>query len=174
MEGENEDRICSLVHSIEEEMHKAGVNVNFSQLKSHLLQIREDHSNSNMGSDVVVNGDIIEVECNSPRHAQISSDPSASGSKEQAKVSHNSVPDPNPNPGKPKNWSSLFKAQAPSKVMKLEHFPEMQRGNEAVVELDESDVDTNSWNHCLIGPRWENAIQTPECYSKGSVEGVCT
>lgn len=65
-EGESEDRICSLVHSIEEEMHRSGVNVNFAQLKSHLLQIREDYSNTNLASDLLANGEVVEVECNSP------------------------------------------------------------------------------------------------------------
>lgn len=27
----------------------------------------------------------------------------------------------------------------------------MQQGKEAVVDLDESDIGSNSWNHCLIG-----------------------
>lgn len=35
--------------------------------------------------------------------------------------------------------------------MKLHHFPEMQQGKEPIIEIDDTDVDTNSWNHCLIG-----------------------
>lgn len=138
-EGQNqasEDRISSLVQSIEDEMLKSGVNVSLSQLKSHILQVREEYSKPDAAtSSVEVNleGAFVEVE-DKPPHQELHAKPTAVN-----------------NPSKTQNWASLFKAQAPSKTMKLEHFPNMQQGKDAVVELDDSDVDSNSWDHCLIG-----------------------
>ncbi|XP_058227165.1 uncharacterized protein LOC131335705 isoform X3 [Rhododendron vialii] len=35
--------------------------------------------------------------------------------------------------------------------MKLEYYPELQKGKRAAVEIEETDLDDRSWNHCLIG-----------------------
>lgn len=37
---------------------------------------------------------------------------------------------------KPKNWASLLQSQSPSMDMKLDYFPDLQRGKEALVEID--------------------------------------
>jgi len=117
-------------------MHKSGVNVSLDQLKAHILQVRESYSNPNAASssiNVNIEGDFVELG-DKPPHQEPPVD---------TRTTVNS--------GKNQNWASLFKAQAPSKSMKLEHFPDMQKGKDAVVELEDSDVDTNSWDHCVIG-----------------------
>lgn len=128
----SEEKITSLVQSFETEMKKSGLEVDFSQLTAQLKFLNEGLPTSKP-IPRYIEGDIVEVE-----------DPPESP---QAKVEIN----PTQRQGKVPNWSSLFQAQAPSKMMELEHFPDMQTGKEAVAELDESDIDTNSWNHCLIG-----------------------
>lgn len=35
--------------------------------------------------------------------------------------------------------------------MQLDFYPELQQGINAVVEIDEADLDDGSWNHCLVG-----------------------
>lgn len=116
-------------------MHKSGVNVNLSQLKSHILQVREVHSNPEISSSGVkpnLEGVFVDVGCNSPLHEH----------PVEPKITAQT---------KPHNWASLFKAQAPSKSMRLQHFPELQKGKAAVIDLEDSDVDTNSWDNCLLG-----------------------
>ncbi|KAI8535330.1 hypothetical protein RHMOL_Rhmol10G0165800 [Rhododendron molle] len=61
-------------------------------------------------------------------------------------------PNPKSNTGqnkpKPKNWASLLQSQSPSLDMKLEYFPDLHRGKEALVEIDleltEKEVDQSS------------------------------
>lgn len=76
-------------------MHKSGVNINFSRLKSHILQVHEDYSNPDIASssiDVNFDGEFVPKD-NPPQ-------------KE-----HN--PDPKVTTKPAKKWSALFKAQAP-------------------------------------------------------------
>lgn len=61
------DRLKSLVHSIEDEMHKSGINVNFTKLKDHLLQLQE--SDSEVPLNIALDGEFVEVGCNSPHHS---------------------------------------------------------------------------------------------------------
>lgn len=35
--------------------------------------------------------------------------------------------------------------------MKLEYYPKLQKGKCAAVEIEETDLDDRSWNHCFIG-----------------------
>lgn len=58
---------------------------------------------------------------------------------------------PNRTQAKSKYWTSLFQSQGPSRMMKLDHYPTLQQGKKAVVEIDDADLDTTSWNHCLVG-----------------------
>ncbi|KAG5540748.1 hypothetical protein RHGRI_020851 [Rhododendron griersonianum] len=50
-----------------------------------------------------------------------------------------------------KNWTSLFRSQGPSSNMKLDFYPELKKGKNAVVELDITHLDENCWSHCLVG-----------------------
>lgn len=52
---------------------------------------------------------------------------------------------------KPKNWASLLQSQSPSMDMKLEYFPDLQRGKEALVEIDLELTDVGKWNKYLVG-----------------------
>lgn len=52
---------------------------------------------------------------------------------------------------KPKNWASLLRALGPSQAMKLDHHPELQQGNNAILEIDEDLVDNGKWTNCLVG-----------------------
>lgn len=141
-EGENkasEDRISSLVQSLEDEIHKSGVNINLSQLKAHILQVREvGVASSSKGA--TVDGEFVETECNSPRHAL------------NVKPDNSTKPQATNNPqSKTKDWASLFSAQCPSKGMQLNHYPELKNGKCAVVELEDSHLDDRNWNCCLVG-----------------------
>ncbi|KAG5513035.1 hypothetical protein RHGRI_038542 [Rhododendron griersonianum] len=64
-------------------------------------------------------------------------------------------PFPKPNSGKnklkPKNWASLLQSQSPSLDMKLEYFPDLQKGKEAIVEIDVELTDAGNWNRYLVG-----------------------
>lgn len=112
-EGEKlafENCITSLVQSLEDELLKSGVSVSLSQFKSHILQVQETFSNSGIAtssSPVNLEGEFVEP---------INKLPSQDHSKEPKGMG---------NSGKTHNWASLFKAQAPSKSMKLEHYPDM-------------------------------------------------
>ncbi|KAG5553054.1 hypothetical protein RHGRI_011046 [Rhododendron griersonianum] len=52
---------------------------------------------------------------------------------------------------KPKNWAALLQSQSPSLDMKLDHFPDLQRGKEALVEIDLELTDVGMWNKYLVG-----------------------
>ncbi|KAG5523680.1 hypothetical protein RHGRI_030607 [Rhododendron griersonianum] len=52
---------------------------------------------------------------------------------------------------KPKNWAALLQSQSPSLDMKLDHFPDLQRGKEALVEIDLELTDVGKWNKYLVG-----------------------
>lgn len=56
---ERADRINSMVQSIEDEMHKSGLNVNFTTLKHQLLQMQGTGQ-----SFSALDGEFVEVECN--------------------------------------------------------------------------------------------------------------
>lgn len=66
---------------------------------------------------------------------------------------------PNPNPNavriqgkpKPRNWASLLQSQSPSLEMKLDYFPDLQRGKEALVEIDLELTEVGKWNRYLVG-----------------------
>lgn len=60
-----------------------------------------------------------------------------------------------------KNWSSLFKAQAPAKSMRLEHYPEFQKGKEAHIAFDESQLDDGIGKHCLVGHFLDGKMPIP-------------
>lgn len=60
---ESVDRITSFVHSIEDELHKSGINVNFCTLKDQLINIHDDSEKPSY-----IEGEFVEVGCNSPRH----------------------------------------------------------------------------------------------------------
>lgn len=55
------------------------------------------------------------------------------------------------NRGKPKNWASIFKSQSPTMDVKLEYFPELHRGRNAEVEIDEDLTEVDSWDKYLVG-----------------------
>lgn len=52
---------------------------------------------------------------------------------------------------KTKDWGLLFKAQGPSRGMKLTHFSDIKQSGEASIELEEHQLDDKNWGHCLIG-----------------------
>jgi len=60
------DRLTSLIQSMEDEMHKSGVNVNFTTLKDHLLHLQGTDSEAPFNLDI--EGEFVEVGCNSHRH----------------------------------------------------------------------------------------------------------
>lgn len=126
-----EEKISALVQSFEAEMKVMGMALDLSHLTTQLKSLQEEHSMPESSSRFL-EGDFVEVE---DRPEDSSKDGLVPTQKQ----------------GKAPNWASLFKAQAPSKSLKLEHFPEMQNGTEAVVDLQDSDTDTTLWNHCLVG-----------------------
>lgn len=48
---------------MEDEMHKSGINVNFTTLKDHLLHLQDAEPGTS-----ALEGEFVEVSCNSPRH----------------------------------------------------------------------------------------------------------
>lgn len=92
--------------------------------------------------------------CNSPRHF-----PSASGERttQIPKETKPQVADIS----KPKTWASLLNAQTPSKSMKLEHYPEFQKGKDAHVQFDESRLDDGVGKHCLVGQFLDGKMPFP-------------
>lgn len=67
--------------------------------------------------------------------------------------SHHPYPKPynGQNKPKPKNWASLLQSQSPSLDMKLEYFPDLQKGKEAVIEIDVELTEVGMWSRYLIG-----------------------
>lgn len=129
-------RISSLVNTIEEEMLQSGVNVSFSKFKDHLIQLQE--AGLDFSSKIVIEGD----------YAKVAQPP------EPKMV-------PPPQGTQTRNWSSLFKAQAPSKSMKLAHYTDVQKGEEAHVNFDESQLDVEEGKHCLIGNFLDGRMALP-------------
>lgn len=60
-----------------------------------------------------------------------------------------------------RDWASLFRSQGPSKSMKMSFYPELRQGKSAVVKLDASHIDEDSWNHCLVGYFLEGKMDFP-------------
>ncbi|KAI8564159.1 hypothetical protein RHMOL_Rhmol03G0160300 [Rhododendron molle] len=167
---ESEERLSSLVRSLEAEMKSSGVLVDCTELKSQLNRLKEHHdligcqssvsdasgkpqtlnvnfkipSGSNFGQDEFINLDLKDGILPNP-----------------IKPHTNRHQNPIRPKGNPKNWASLFAAQGPSKMMKLDYYPLLQKGKCAVVELDESDIDEGSWNHCLIGHFLDGKMEFP-------------
>lgn len=106
-------RISSLVNTIEEEMLHSGVGVSLSKFKDHLLQLHE--AGSDMSAKPEIEGDYLKVAV--PPKPKLFPPPLGTQTR---------------------NWNSLFKAQAPSKSMKLVHYPDVQKGKKAHVNFDES------------------------------------
>ncbi|KAG5531833.1 hypothetical protein RHGRI_026448 [Rhododendron griersonianum] len=52
---------------------------------------------------------------------------------------------------KPKNWASLLQSQRPSLDMELDYFPDLQKGKEALVEIDLELTEVGKWNRYLVG-----------------------
>ncbi|XP_058183679.1 uncharacterized protein LOC131301403 [Rhododendron vialii] len=74
---------------------------------------------------------------------------------------------PNPKPitgqskPKPKNWASLLQSQSPSLDMKLEHFLDLQKGKEALVEIDVELTKVGKWNCYLLGHLLDGKMAYP-------------
>lgn len=128
------NRLTSLVSNLEEEMQKSGVNVSFTKFANHLIQLQE------IGSESLEKPEVEGYYVDVPSEPKLSQ--------------------PIPN-AQPKNWSSLFKAQAPSKTMKLVHYPDIHKGKEAHVEFDESQLDDGVGKHCLIGHFLDGKMPLP-------------
>lgn len=73
----------------------------------------------------------------------------------------NTQPQVRQNQGKPNNWAKLFTAQAPSRSLKLHHYPDLQVGKDAYIEFDESQLDDGVWNHSLIGHFLDGKMPLP-------------
>lgn len=52
---------------------------------------------------------------------------------------------------KPRNWAALLQFKSPSLDMKLDYFPDLQRGKEAMVEIDIELTEIGKWNRYLVG-----------------------
>ncbi|KAI8572581.1 hypothetical protein RHMOL_Rhmol01G0210600 [Rhododendron molle] len=95
-------------------------------------------------------------ECNSHNNGSLSQ------SLNHCDEVHNCNPDPTmlinaypPNTGqnrpKPRNWAALLQSQSPSLDMKLDYFPDLQKGKAATVEIDVVLTEVGKWNKYLIG-----------------------
>ncbi|KAI8529943.1 hypothetical protein RHMOL_Rhmol11G0015000 [Rhododendron molle] len=83
------------------------------------------------------------------------SNPSAETSNTHTKPPQNYQTNPKPNTGqnrpKPRNWAALLQSQSPSLDMKLDYFPDLQKGKAATVEIDVELTEVGKWNKYLIG-----------------------
>lgn len=129
----------NLVRSLEAEMKSSGVLVDCSELKSQLNRLKEHHVISgyqSLVSDACGNPQTLNVNFKIPSGSKI-------GQEEfinfESKLKDGILPNPikphtnrHHNPIRPqgnsKNWASLFAAQGPSKMMKLEYYPQLQQG----------------------------------------------
>lgn len=143
---ESVDRLSYLVSSIEKEMQKSGVNVSFSKFKDHLIQLQDE--GTEVSTSVELDGEFVRVE-----------DGSVPTQPAKPKLFHP------PQEAKARNWSSLFKAQAPSKSARLDHYPEFQKGKDAHVTIDESQIEDGVGNHCLVGNFLDGKMAMPLLYA---------
>ncbi|KAI8535189.1 hypothetical protein RHMOL_Rhmol10G0154500 [Rhododendron molle] len=169
---DSEERLSGLVRSLEAEMKSSGVIVDCSGLKTQLNRLKEHHELSryqSSGSDACGNPQSLNVNFKIPSGSEI-------GQREFISLKSDSEAGIFPNPieprtnrfhnpirpqGNSKNWASLFAAQGPSKMMKLDHHPQLQQGKRAVVELVDSDIDEDRWNHCLVGHFLDGKMELP-------------
>jgi len=129
-------------------MRNSGIKVDCTELKTQLTRLVENYAED---GTIPVGGEgehSLKIGFNS-QAKQVSTEEN----KQVPRQGDHQAQKPtiNRDAGKNKNWAALFTAQEPSKVMKLEHYPELRRGKNAVVELDESHIDDSAWNHCLYG-----------------------
>lgn len=137
-------RLASLVNSIEREMNNAGVKVSLSKFTEHLNQLKETVSDSSPRIDL--EGEYVSVPDGKPSESKANDYPRVTRPPPQ---------------GTQRNWSSLFKAQAPSKSVRLEHYPELQKGKEAHISFDESQLEDSMGKHCLVGHFLDGKMPLP-------------
>ncbi|KAI8568134.1 hypothetical protein RHMOL_Rhmol02G0173800 [Rhododendron molle] len=84
-------------------------------------------------------------------------------------------PNPKSNTGqnkpKPKNWVSLLQSQSPSLDMKIEYIPDLQKGKEALVEIDLELTEVGKWNRYLINAR--TSKQPGLLHTKSTKAKIC-
>lgn len=128
-------------------MQNSGTKVDCSELRNQLFQLRAKESTSEGPSA----GNSLKIGFHYPKS-------SSNHHHSQPPTQRGLQTEPNFKPqltelqqSKPKEWASLFQAQGRSTIMKLSHYPELQQGDDPVVELEDSHINDRSWNNCLIG-----------------------
>lgn len=139
---QNPDAFPNLPHSINPNSTSPSFAV--GHLSPNADEIEDPHRTSSFLKSTISYG------IHSPKHSQ-DSPPQA---LQQAFLREGQHEDQAPKDGyqtQPKNWASLLRALGPSQAMKLEHHPELQQGNNAILEIDEDLVDNGKWTNCLVG-----------------------
>ncbi|KAG5521738.1 hypothetical protein RHGRI_034083 [Rhododendron griersonianum] len=94
--------------------------------------------------------------------------PSLFSQKSGTDSKHNSKPNTGQNKPIPKNWAALLHSQSPSLDMKLEYFPDLQKGKEALIEIDVELTEVGIWNRYLVYSCiwiWLATNSVRRCYS---------
>lgn len=133
-------------------MIKAGTRVDCSELKSQLNSLRAKEISPEGASSSTTVGNSLKIGFQYPIP------PNSVPSKSTNELHAQNKDDPKiqpidqktTQPTKPKDWAALFHTQSRSSVMKLSHYPELQKGEDAVVELDDIHVMIGPGNNCLI------------------------
>ncbi|KAG5557728.1 hypothetical protein RHGRI_007846 [Rhododendron griersonianum] len=86
------------------------------------------------------------LEDTQPRYRQVQSNPTL-----PLHQTHNPKSISGQSRPKPKNWASLLQSQRPSLDMELDYFPDLQKGKEALVEIDLELTEVGKWNRYLVG-----------------------
>lgn len=143
---DSKERISSLVLSIEAKMQKSGIRVDCTELRTQLEGLRDGAlcTPSSSSSE----GDQLKVSFQYPPNPNPKISPDKEPQNKAAPLTQQAVPNPTQ---QSRDWASLFHTQSPSKVMKLCHYPELEQGDDAVVEIEETDLNDKAWGCCLIG-----------------------
>jgi hypothetical protein len=145
----SEEKLSSIVRSLEDEMQNSGIKIDCTELKTQLSRLMDNYGKVGTVPEGGEGEHALKIDFNT-QSKQISTEEQPKQVVQEADILAQK-PVNNRDAGKNKNWAALFSAQEPSKVMKLEHYPELRRGKNAIVELDESHIDDRAWNHCLYG-----------------------
>lgn len=135
-------------------MQASGVRVDCTELEAQLNRLRAKDIRPDGPSTSLTNGNYLKVGFHYPTastNPQIPLQPTDDAPHTKPTPQTQDAPHKTSQQNNPKDWASLFRTQGPSKSMKLCHYPELQQGNNAVVELEESDLNDKTWNSCLVG-----------------------
>lgn len=122
----SEEKLATIVRSLEDEMQSSGIKIDGTELKTQLTRLKENYDKESTITDGRIGEHALRIGFNTlPKQIPMEEQPNQLPQEVDIPTQK---PVNNRDSGKNKNWAALFSAQEPSKVLKLEHYPELQKG----------------------------------------------